>query len=101
MTSWPIAPLPGDLMFKAKDAMRAEVVTIFPSATLEDAIRLLLNHKISGAPVVDQDGTLVGIISEHRLLQVIRDPALRERRISGFMTKSVIDVGPDTLLAEV
>src|SRR5205814_6777949 len=72
-----------------------------PAATIDEAIRLLIDRSISGAPVVDQDGSLVGIISEYQLLEVTYDPTLRRCRVQDFMTKSVIVVGPDALLEEV
>jgi CBS domain-containing protein len=80
-------------MFKAQDAMTRKVITISPDATVEEVIRLLLDHQISGAPVVDADGRLVGIVSEFQLLEVTYDPKLRGRMVRDFMTKSPITVG--------
>jgi CBS domain-containing protein len=54
---------------KVKDFMRHEVVTVTPDSSILDAARLMLDHKISGLPVVDGLGRVVGIISEHDLLR--------------------------------
>ncbi|HBS59361.1 MAG TPA: hypothetical protein DEA44_08855, partial [Firmicutes bacterium] len=46
---------------KAKDIMVREVVTVNQSATINEIAKILNEHKISGAPVVDDAGKLVGI----------------------------------------
>jgi CBS domain-containing protein len=81
--------------------MRSKVVTISPEATIAEVIHLLLHRKISGAPVVNDAGELVGIISEYQLLEVTYDAALAGHHVRSFMTTKVISVGPDTPLAEV
>jgi len=52
-----------------KDFMTHQVVTVTPETSILDAARLMLDHKISGLPVVTDDGRVVGIISEHDLLR--------------------------------
>ena len=54
---------------KVKDFMTHEVLTVTPETTILDAARLMLDHKISGLPVVTDQGRVVGIISEHDLLR--------------------------------
>jgi CBS domain-containing protein len=49
---------------KARDVMRSPVITVRPTATVVDTAKLFLTHKISAAPVVDDNGKLVGIVSE-------------------------------------
>ena len=88
-------------MFKAQDAMATQVVTLSPDATVEAAIRLLIDRHISGAPVVDAEGRVSGIVSEFQLLEVTYEPRLRDRRVKDFMTKSPITVAPFALLTEV
>ena len=51
-------------MYLARDIMTKAVVAISRQTTASDAIRILLENNISGAPVVDDDGTVIGIISE-------------------------------------
>jgi CBS domain-containing protein len=88
-------------VYQAKDAMTTDVVTISPEATIEEAMRLLIDQRISGAPVVDRNGKLVGIISEYQLLEVVYDPELKAQHVSDFMTRNVITVDPEALLASV
>jgi acetoin utilization protein AcuB len=49
-------------------AMRAPVISLTPYATVEDAARLMLKHKIGGLPIVDE-GKLVGIVTTSDLLK--------------------------------
>ena len=53
----------------ASDVMTREVVTIGPDATVLQAARLMLQHRISGLPVVDGEGNLVGVVSEGDFLR--------------------------------
>jgi CBS domain-containing protein len=53
---------------KVRDVMTREVVSVAPSARLKDLAALLVEHRISGLPVVDDDGAVVGVVSEADLL---------------------------------
>jgi CBS domain-containing protein len=53
----------------ASDVMTRDVITIDPDATVLQAARLMLQHRISGLPVVDQSGRLVGVLSEGDFLR--------------------------------
>lgn len=53
----------------AKEIMSTDIVTINATASVEEALKLIVNHKITGLPVVDQHGTLKGVISEYDLLK--------------------------------
>ena len=48
---------------KARDLMSSDVVCLSPSDSIRDAVRLLEEYRISGAPVVDPVGKLVGVLS--------------------------------------
>jgi CBS domain-containing protein len=54
---------------KARDVMTTGVVTIGPDAMIAAAVRLMLDHRISGIPVVDHSGHLIGIITEGDLMR--------------------------------
>jgi CBS domain-containing protein len=60
------------------------VVTVGPDASVTDVARLLLERHISAAPVVDGDGTLLGVVSEGDLMR--RPEAGTERRPSWWLT---------------
>jgi len=48
----------------AKEIMNKKVITIKKDASIEELSELLVNNKISGVPVLDEDGNLIGIVSE-------------------------------------
>ena len=54
----------------AKDLMTPKPITIAPDATIAEAARLMVEHKIGGLPVIDQ-GVLVGLITETDLCRVL------------------------------
>jgi CBS domain-containing protein len=54
----------GDVPMRATDVMLTSFATVKPGAALIDVVRLLLETNQRGLPVVDDDGDIVGIISE-------------------------------------
>jgi len=54
---------------KAKDVMTSDVLTVDQDASVLEAVRLMLQRKISGLPVVDASGTLVGMVTEGDFLR--------------------------------
>lgn len=52
----------------AKDIMTSDVITVSPNDKIEDVAQILLDRKISGVPVVDGEGRLVGMITEKDLM---------------------------------
>jgi CBS-domain-containing membrane protein len=56
-------------MLKAKDIMTKEVITVGPGATVEELARILIDNKISGVPVVDEQKRLQGIVTENDLIR--------------------------------
>jgi CBS domain-containing protein len=68
---------------KAMDVMTRDVVSIEPDASVLQAVRLMLQHKISGLPVVDAAGNLQGILTEGDFLR--RAETGTERKRSRFV----------------
>lgn len=58
-----------------KDCMTTKLVTLSLGIDMEDAIRKLLKHQISGAPAVDQDRRLLGVLSEKDCLRIFANAA--------------------------
>lgn len=61
---------------KARDIMVKEVITVKQQATIKEIAKVLVDNKISGVPVVDDDRRLVGIVSEGDLLFKETNPRL-------------------------
>jgi CBS domain-containing protein len=109
---------------KAKDVMTEHVITVAPDSSIVEALQLMLQNKISGLPVVDTCGSLVGIVSEGdflrrsetgterrhpRWVEFILGPGTiakdyvhsHARRIDEVMTAVVETVGEETGLEDV
>lgn len=109
---------------KAADIMTRRVLTIRDNATLHDAARLMVEQRISGVPVVDVDGVVVGILSEGDLLRRSETGTLHHRprwlefllgpgklaqeyshthgrTVEEVMTRRLFAVTPDTPLEKV
>ena len=56
---------------KVKDIMTRDVITVPPDYTVEETAQVLQQNRISGAPVVDADGQLVGTITQTDLFRVL------------------------------
>lgn len=57
-------------MATAKEIMTKEVLTVTTDVTIEGLARILTKHDISGAPVVDEEGKLIGIVTESDLIKM-------------------------------
>ena len=78
-------------MLKAQDIMTKDVVSIRRGTPVEEALELLLAHKISGIPVVEEDMTLVGIVTEKDLLRLFYGPQnAGEKMVEEFMTQPAV-----------
>jgi CBS domain-containing protein len=55
-------------MLKAKDIMTKNVITVKPETTIENLARILMEHQISGTPVIDEGGNVTGIVTENDLI---------------------------------
>jgi CBS domain-containing protein len=53
---------------RAADIMTRDVITVHGSSTVDEAMRLMARHGVSGLPVVDTDGCIQGIITESDVL---------------------------------
>ena len=109
---------------QARDVMVANVVCVGVTETIFDAAEILLNARISAAPVVNDKGAVVGIVSEADLLrraEIGTDNrkgwlarlldsgssaahdfvAANTRRVADVMSREVVTAGPDTPLRDL
>lgn len=108
---------------KASDVMNRNVVTIKGGASLEDAARIMVQNRVSGLPVVDDQGAVIGMITEGDLMRRaetataphsswltaflsagrVAEDYVRShaRKVDELIGGEVISVTPDSPLAEV
>ncbi len=79
-------------MFKAKDIMTTHVVAVNVDDTIDHAIHLMIKHRISGLPVIDEQGNALGIVSEFDLLELICEGHTEDDTVSHFMSPGVFGV---------
>lgn len=73
-------------MMTIRDAMTTSVLTVRPDTPLKDVARRLIDSGISGVPVVDREGTVLGVVSEGDFLAKGQGPeAIRHRRLAGLL----------------
>ena len=71
-------------MLTAADVMTTNVISVPPETPVEDIAKILYNNRISGLPVVDRNGALVGVVSEGDLITHVE--AVGEKRRSWWLT---------------
>jgi CBS domain-containing protein len=109
---------------KVSDIMTYPVITVTPETTVGEAAELMLEHRVSGLPVVNAAGAVVGIVTEGDLLRRAETGTERRRarwlefliapgrlaseyahangrKVGEVMTDTVLTVGPDDAVAEL
>jgi len=109
---------------KAADVMVSAVISVRPNARVEEVAGILLASRISAVPVIDEQGELLGIVSEGDLMRRAEAGTDRSRswwleyltgkqvlaaeyvkshshKVTDVMTRSVITATPDTSLSEI
>ncbi len=87
-------------MSTISDIMQTDVIAFQPEDTLGFAIATVCDRQISGGPVVSEDGTLLGVISEFALMDVLFDPKLKDAPVSQYMTEDVYTLSKDDSLTQ-
>jgi CBS domain-containing protein len=82
----------------ARDIMTCTVATIYPEASAQEAAQLLYQKRISGAPVVDADGNIIGIITEADIISKVNREGLR---VADIMSHDIIAVDEETPVNEI
>ncbi|MFJ5833697.1 CBS domain-containing protein [Streptomyces sp. NPDC093089] len=79
---------------KVGGLMTGQVVSAAPAASFKDVAKLLVEHDITGVPVVDEDDRVLGVVSESDLL------AHRERTVRELMTAPAVTVHAEQSVAD-
>jgi CBS domain-containing protein len=79
----------------AKQIMTKEIITVSPAMTVKSLANTLIKNQISGAPVADKGGKIVGVVSEADIV------AKKGKDVKAIMSKTIISVGEDTPVEEI
>lgn len=77
---------------KVRDYMSGKLIAFTPDTDILDAVKILVDNRITGAPVVDNHGELVGMLSEFDCLKVVLEAGYNEHPggpVSELMTTEV------------
>ena len=79
----------------AKNIMTKDVVTVSPTVTIKNLAKILIVNQISGAPVVDKNGKILGVVSEADIV------AKKGKQVKAIMSKKVLTVSEETAVEEI
>jgi CBS domain-containing protein len=79
----------------AKDIMTRDVITVNPAMTVKSLAMMLIKNQISGAPVANKVGKIVGVVSESDIV------AKRGKDVKSIMSKKIISVREETPVEEI
>ncbi len=116
-----------EIMINARDIMETNIISITPDTEITRAVEILLNNHINGAPVVDTNGELMGILCQSDLIFQQKDipippiftildglfplssskklddqfQKMAATKVEQAMVKKVTSVTPDTLVSKI
>jgi len=79
----------------AKDIMTKDVITVSQTATVKNLAKMLMQNQISGAPVADKKGKILGMVSETDIV------AKKGKQVKDIMSKNVVGVTDDTPVEKI
>ncbi len=78
-------------MLKAKNIMTREVISVKKDTPIFEATELLVKNQITGIPVVEDDMTLVGMLTEKDVLRLLySDEDEKNKTVNFFMTRPAV-----------
>jgi CBS domain-containing protein len=82
-------------MFEIETIMTTDVTTVTRHTPITRVLEIMSEHNVTGLPVVNDDMTLVGIISEKDLLALISDQGDNSAKAEDFMTADIVSFDQD------
>ena len=89
---------------RVRDYMSASVITFTPDMEILEAVHVLVTNRISGAPVLDLRGNLIGMLSEQDCIKVALNAAYHNEwggRVEEFMSREVKTVDADASIVDI
>ena len=89
-------------MLKAKDVMTKDVISVKKETPIYEAMELLVKNEITGMPVVDDDMTLVGVVTEKDCLRLFyADEDEKNKTVRHFMTQPAVHYNENDSLQSI
>jgi CBS domain-containing protein len=79
--------------------MEEEVLTLHERDAISDAIKMMLSCNVSGFPIINDDGAVIGIVSERDFVSLVAN-VVTGKRVADIMSRDLVTVGPDTKVEE-
>jgi CBS domain-containing protein len=95
------------MTLRARDLMETDLLTVDPDTAIVDVHRLFAEEEIHGAPVVDEDFRVCGVVSALDLLRAVGEryndfeDRMRDVTAGDVMTGAIVSVPPDATAAEI
>lgn len=77
------------------EIMESDVVTVKDDASLEDAVKTMIDHSVGGVPVIDNDGIIHGIITERDIVHLMGE-TMHGKKVEDIMSRRVTTAPPNT-----
>lgn len=86
--------------------MATKLITFTPETSIKDAMNTIVKKKISGAPVVDASGRLIGLLSEKDCIKAVLDGPYNQRpsltdNVGAYMSTEIRTMTPDKTVMDV
>lgn len=89
---------------RARDCMTRSVVTVTPQTEILQALHTLIEKNIAGAPVVDEAGAVVGMLSERDCMEVALSATYHSEYggvVADFMSAPAVGISPDEGIVDI
>jgi CBS domain-containing protein len=80
---------------EAKHIMTRDVITVSPDVRVKDLAKVFIRNQISGAPVADKKGRILGVVSEADIV------AKKGKQVRDIMSKGLIEITEETPVEEI
>jgi CBS domain-containing protein len=88
-------------MICAKDIMRTEVITVTEDSTIGDVMKILVQNRITGVPVVSDDMDLLGMVTEKDVLRMLLNATGKVKSVAELMTSDIMSFDENDDLIKV
>jgi CBS domain-containing protein len=89
-------------MIRAKEIMSTNVISVKKDDPIFEAVKLLVEKNISGLPVIDDNMTLIGLLSEKDVVDLFYDhEEAEDKTVADYMTKPAVSFDGNNALLNV